>query len=242
MIVATYLKTPVARIMPRYTKKTVSVTQALVTPRNCTEIIKFVKQNNEFEVIEIHNAYTTSPQCPNSFFDKMWRHVTRHNTVTSISLHNTNCIPKYSACVLKRDSLGAESLKENSIAFCELRMPCMHWLHAKFACNTSLCKLVLSDNGLRDSEIAVICRVFETNRSIIHLDISNNQFGPNVVNNVCNTILSDNSSSVLKSLVVESNRLFDAGASLLAAVLQTNTHLCTLNMKITISDLWVSRV
>lgn len=217
--------------MPRYTRKTVTVTQALVTPRNCTEIVRFVKQNKELETIEIHNAYTASPQCPHSFFDKMWRHITRHNTVTSISLHNTNCIPKHSIHVHQRNKPGAESLREISITFCELRLPCMQWLYAKFSDNTNLSKLVLSDNGLRDSEINVLCQVFETNCGIIHLDISNNRFGISATRTICNIILSDTSSSVLQTLVLESNRLFDVGATLLATALLTNTRLCTLNVE-----------
>ena len=217
--------------MPRYTKKTVSVTQAIVTSRNCADVFNFVKQNNQLEEIEIHNAYTTSPQCRNSFFDKMWKHMTHYNTVKSISLHNTNCIPSQYPSARKNDGLSAESLKETSSTFCELWMPCMHWLHTKFAYNTSLCKLVLSDNGLRDREIAVICNVFQTNRIITHLDISNNQFGPEAIKNVCNIILGDTSTSVLKTLVIESNQLLDAGACLLATVLQTNTRLCILNVE-----------
>ena len=107
----------------------------------------------------------------------------------------------------------------------------MHWIHAKFAHDTSLCMLVIFDNKIRDNCIAVICSVFKTNRSITHLDISHNQFGLTAVVNVCNTILIDSSACGLKTMVIESNKLFDAGASLIATALKTNTRLCTLNVE-----------
>jgi len=231
VMLVVHLEEDITSTMVRYTKKTVSVTQALITSRNCAEILKFMKQNNLLENIEIHHAYTTTPQGPNSFFNKMWDHATHHNAVKSISLHNTNCIPSHCRRMQKGGGLCAQSLQEMSITFCELQMPCMRWLHTTFEHNTNLYKLVLSDNGLRDREIAVICSVFQTNRSITHLDISNNQFGLHAVANVCKIILDITSCSVLKTLVIESNQLFDTGARLLGEVLQTNTRLCALNVE-----------
>jgi len=122
------------------------------------------------------------------------------------------------------------NLVEFCITFCEVHLSCVKWIWVNYAHDTRLEKLVLSDNSMCDEEIEIICKIFQTNRSITHLDISSNQFGVDATANICNSILNNSANNVLRTLVIESNNLQNAGAFLLCDALRANTRLCALNV------------
>jgi len=217
--------------MTKYTKKSISITTALVTPKNCKEILHFVKQNKQLELVEVLNAYTTVPSCPQAFLDKFWKYILQHDAIKGMHIHNTNFVPSKSKCGRRRGVTSGVSLTELSFTFCTVQLPCVKWLLANFAHDTCLRKLVLSDNGMCDKEIEALCVLFQTNRSITHLDISNNQFGLDAVATVCCGLLAATNTNILTTLVIESNKIQDAGAVLLADALCTNTRLCILNVE-----------
>lgn len=206
------------------------MTPALVTAKNCAEILQFIQTNKQLEVVEVLNAYTTSSTCPHLFLDRLWKVVLQHETVKTVCLHNTNCLPSKPRCVRRHGVSSGGSLVEFSITFCKMRMPCVEWLRANFANDQCLQKLVLSDNGMCDNEIISLCAMFHSNRSITHLDISSNQFGMAAVRVVCSTLVAPASTNRITTLVVESNNIRDAGAYMLADALLNNTRLCVLNV------------
>ena len=217
--------------MTKYTTTRVSVTQALVTPKNCADILQFIQTNKHLEEVELLHAYTTSSTCPHWFLDRLWKAVLQHETVKTVCLHNTNCLPSRPRCVPKRAVSRGSSLVELAITFCKIGMPCVEWLRANFAHNTGLQKLVLSDNGMCDEEIISLCAMFRSNQSITYLDISNNRFGMPAVRVVCSTLLAPASTNSITTLVCEGNQIGDTGAYALASALEDNTRLCMLNVE-----------
>jgi len=79
--------------MTKYTKKSISVTTALVTPNDCKDILHFVKQNKQLELVEVLNAFTTAPSCPHAFLGKFWKYILQHPAVKGVHIHNTNFVP-----------------------------------------------------------------------------------------------------------------------------------------------------
>jgi len=135
--------------MTKYTKKSISVTTALVTPKNCREILHFVKQDQQLELVEVLNVYTTAPLCPQAFLDKSWKCILQHGVVKGMHIHNTNFVPSKGQCERRRGVTSGASLTELSFTFCTVRLPGVEWLHSNFAHDTCLRKLVHSDNDMR---------------------------------------------------------------------------------------------
>jgi len=214
-----------------YTTTTISVTQALVSGKECSDILSFMHRNCHLEEIEILGAYTTGASNSSRLVKKMWSKMLQHASVRSISLHNTNCVPTGAYSSRKQSVASGTRLVDLRITFCNMNMEGIAWLSVNFTHDTCLQKLVLSDNKLCDSSIHALCGIFETNRTITYLDISNNTFGHQGICDICHMLGSDGSTNGLKTLATESNRFRDAGAALLAQTLQHNTQLCVLNVK-----------
>jgi len=214
-----------------YTTTTMSVTQTLLSTKECADILSFMRRNCHLEEIEIDGAYTTGASKPNLFAKKLWSEILQHTSVRSVSLHNTNCVPKRAYSSRKQGVASGTRLVDLQITFCNINMKSVTWLSQIFAHDTCLQKLILSDNKMCDSSIHVLCEIFKTNRTITYLDISNNTFGYKGICDVCQMLRSDISTNGLTTLATESNMFRDAGASLLAQTLRHNTQLFALNVK-----------
>jgi len=213
-----------------YTTNSVSVCEALLSPGKCKKFLKMLQQNPLLQTVEMINTYTIGQKKTDLFQAELWTHMLQHNGLKSISLHNTNCVPqKQSHC---DNPTRSDELRELSITFCDLSLASISWLRVSFASHRSLERLVLSDNGMRDDSIQMLCLMLRENNSVTSLDISNNNFGDGAMQSICCMLAEgvDNRSKLSK-LVLESNNIADAGAILLAETLSVSQRLKMLNVK-----------
>ena len=213
-----------------YTTNSVSISEALLSPRKCRGFLKMLRENPLLQTVEMINTYTIGRRKTDSFQAQLWTHMLQHDGLKSISLHNTNCVPQ-------KPSHGgnptrSDKLRELSITFCDLNLASITWLRVHFASHHSLERLVLSDNGMRDDSIEMLCKMLRENNSVTYLDISNNNFGDAAMRYIC-CMLAEGADKTCKlsKLVLESNNLGDAGAILLAETLSASQQLKMLNVK-----------
>jgi hypothetical protein len=189
-----------------------------------------LRENPLLQTVEMINTYTIGRRKTDSFQAQLWTHMLQHDGLKSISLHNTNCVPqKQSHC---GNPTRSDKLRELSITFCDLNLASITWLRVHFASHHSLERLVLSDNGMRDDSIEMLCKMLRENNSVTYLDISNNNFGDAAMRYIC-CMLAEGADKTCKlsKLVLESNNLGDAGAILLAETLSASQQLKMLNVK-----------
>jgi Ran GTPase-activating protein (RanGAP) involved in mRNA processing and transport len=212
-----------------YTKTGISVSEALLSPEKCQRFVNRIRGNHLLENIEIQNTYTIGRRKTVLFQGELWTEMLQHLRLQSISLHNTNCIPQagqqYGA------NAGGSGLRELSITYCHMSLSSVLWLQSTFVSHNRLQKLVLSDNGMTDASMQVVCDMLQHNSSVTYLDVSNNNFSCHAVSFICGVLTEGPDACKLSTLVLESNHLCDPGASLLAEALQRNTNLLVLNVK-----------
>ena len=213
-----------------YTKNSVSISEALLSPGKCKSFLKMLQENPLLQTVEMINTYTIGRRKTNSFQAELWTHMLQHDGLKSISLHNTNCVPQKQSH--RGNPTRSDELRELSITFCDLNLASISWLRVNFASHHSLERLVLSDNGMRDDSIEMLCMMLRENTSVAYLDISNNNFGHEAMRCICRMLTEgDGSKCKLSKLVLESNNLADAGAILLAETLSVSQQLKMLNVK-----------
>jgi len=212
-----------------YTKTSVSISEALLSPVKSKCFLKLLRDNPLLEEVEIINTYTIGKRKTDLFQTGMWTLILQHAGLQSIVLHNTNCVPQKTRQYEKK--LVCSVLHELCITFCDLNTASISWIAANFTSHQHLARLVLSDNAMTDESIKVLCNMILANHSVSYLDISNNNFGYNATGYICQMLTDANDACKLETLVLESNRIADAGATLLAGTLNTNTKLCMLNVK-----------
>jgi hypothetical protein len=99
--------------------------------------LTFMRHNCHLEEIEIDGAYTTSASNPNLFVKKLWSEILQHTSVRSVSLHNTNCVPKRAYSSRKQGVASEARLVDLQITFCNINMQSVAWLSEIFAHDTS---------------------------------------------------------------------------------------------------------
>ena len=212
-----------------YTKTGISVSEALLSPEKCKKFVRRIRENLLLENIEIQNTYTIGRTRTALFHNELWTQMLQHLHLQSISLHNTNCIPREAQQY--GGNAACNALRELSITYCPMSLSSVSWLQNTFVSHTRLQKLVLSDNGMTDASIRVLCDMLHRNGSVTYLDVSSNNFGSEAVSLLCGVLTAGSDACKLNTLVVESNHLCDPGASLLAEALHSNTRLLVLNVK-----------
>ena len=212
-----------------YTKTGISVSVALLSPEKCQKLVNRIRGNPKLENVEVHNTYTIGHRKTVLFQDELWTQMLQHHCLQSISLHNTNCIPR--AGQQQDANGGCSELRELSITYCNMGLSSVSWLRSTFVSHKGLQKLVLSDNAMTDASMQVVCDMLHHNCSVTYLDVSNNNFSGHAVSLLCGVLTEGPETCKLNTLVLESNHLCDPGASLLAEALQRNTKLLVLNVK-----------
>jgi Ran GTPase-activating protein (RanGAP) involved in mRNA processing and transport len=190
------------------------------------QILQFILQNQELEEVEIVETMIVHKMGMRAFASRMWNSLKRHPSVTCVRIVNSKCLP-WIAKTVKNTFAKNKKLVVFEIKECSVDIQTCQWIFKSFATNRYLRKLILSDNGICDNGIEIVCDTINAGSRLVHFDMSGNAFGRRGVEYLCKMLETENR---VTEFVCENNQLGDIGATMMAQSLVCNSTLKMLNI------------